>query len=133
MVAFVVAKRGSLMAMIVVIDESITVCKVIETTLRRIGHQVISFQDPAAALNTTRIQSFPDLLFVEIDLPKVDGFDLIRHFRNVSKTLPIIVISNRDKMIDRLKARIAGATDYVIKPFRTQDIEQLVQAQLKIS
>ena len=117
---------------IMIIDDSPTICKILEVTLSRQGHQVMSFQQPVLALHAlfqTKEVPFPDLLFVDLILPRMNGFQVIQFMRDhaQSRHIPIIVISRRDGLMDRLKARIVGANEYVTKPFKIQDIVKLVQ------
>ena len=114
--------------LVVVIDDSLTICKILETCLRRAGHQAVSYPDPVQALFRGEIAR-PDVLFVDLVLPHMDGYEVIKLLRARAefKAIPIIAISGRDSVVDRLKARLAGANDYVTKPFKTQHIVALVQ------
>ena len=119
-------------AFVLVIDDSPTVRKIIETCLHRVGYQVVSFADPVPALRAlfvTREIALPDMLLVDIGLPNLDGYDVVKRMRNhpVCKQLPIIAISGRSGALDRLLARLAGANAYLLKPFRTQELIALVQ------
>jgi twitching motility two-component system response regulator PilG len=117
---------------IVVIDDSPTVCKILEVALSREGHQVQTFQDPVPVLRAIFVAGtipMPDMLFVDLLLPRINGYQVIMRFRNHSrgKLIPIIVISRLGGVIDRLKARLAGANDYLTKPFKMQDVVTLVE------
>ena len=117
----------------VVIDDSLVMRKIIETCLHRVGHRVTSFGDPVSALRAlfvTQTVALPDLLIVDIGLPHLDGYDVIKRLRNTYKQTPIIAISGRDGVLDRLKARVAGANTYLTKPFRPRELVELVQQLL---
>ena len=67
----------------------------------------------------------PDLVFLDIGLPKMDGYEVARRLKTKPQfsNAVIVMLSRRDGMIDRLKGRLAGAKDYnITKPFKTQDI-----------
>jgi twitching motility two-component system response regulator PilG len=117
--------------LVVVIDDSPTICKILETCLRRAGHQAASYPDPVQALQALFRGEIarPDVLFVDLVLPHMDGYEVIKLLRARAefKAIPIIAISGRDSVVDRLKARLAGANDYVTKPFKTDHIVALVQ------
>ena len=117
--------------LVVVIDDSPTICKILETCLRRAGHQAVSYPDPVQALQAIFRGEVarPDVLFVDLVLPQMDGYEVIQRLRAKAefKAVPIVAISGRDSMLARLKARLAGANDYVTKPFQTQHIVALVQ------
>lgn len=122
---------------IMVIDDSPTVCKIIETCLRREDFDVRSFTDGVEAMRwITNDQNarIPDLVLLDIGLPKMDGYEVARRFKTkaaFSNTV-IIMLSRRDGVIDRLKGRLAGAKDYITKPFKTQEIITIIQEQLNV-
>ncbi len=111
---------------VVVIDDSAVVRKIIEIILHRCGIACISYQDGFEALKAfkTGEDYIPDLIFLDIGLPKIDGYDLLR----LLKTSPqfdhttVVMLSGRDGVLDRLKSRLAGAKGYVTKPFKTQEL-----------
>jgi len=119
-----------------VIDDSTTVRKIIETCLGRQGFQVVGFPDGVEAMRwlmepTSRV---PDLVLLDIGLPKMDGYEVARRLKikpQFSNTV-IVMLSRRDGMIDRLKGRLAGAKDYITKPFKTQDIISVTESYLGI-
>ncbi len=123
---------------IMVIDDSPTVRKIIETCLRRESFDVLGFTDGVEAMRwitndpSSRV---PDLVLLDINLPKIDGYEVARRFKAkaIFNNTIIIMLSRRDSVIDRLKGRLAGAKDYITKPFKTQEIVTIVQEQLNIS
>ncbi len=122
---------------IVVIDDSLTVRKILETCLRWAGYEVKSFPDGVEALRwlTKPEACIPALVLVDLGLPKLDGYDVIRHLKARSgfEQTVLVIISRRDGVLDRIKGRLAGAHAYVTKPFRTQTIIALVQAHLGVA
>jgi twitching motility two-component system response regulator PilG len=123
------------MSNVVVIDDSVVVRKIVETILRRCGIACISYQDGYEALRAfkTGEDYIPDLIFLDIGLPKIDGFDLLR----LLKTSPqfdhttVVMLSGRDGMVDRLKSRLAGAKGYITKPFKTQELLSIALSYLE--
>ena len=118
---------------IIVIDDSRTVCAILEMHLQRAGYEVRCFQYPRNVIQTFFIDEtpLPDLVIVDLILPKIDGYRLIQRFRQRSTSLPIVVLIRRNGTRDRLKGKLAGASDFVTKPFEVQNIVKLVQQQLK--
>src|SRR5689334_13503227 len=106
--------------LVMVIDDSTTVRKIIETCLRREGFTVQGYADGVEAMRalTSSNARIPDLVLLDINLPKMDGYEVARKF----KTKPqfhntiIVMLSRRDGVIDRLKGRLAGAKEYITKP-----------------
>ncbi len=122
--------------LIMVIDDSATVRKIVETCLGREGFEVKGFSDGVEAMRwLTEPQSrVPDLVVLDIGLPKMDGYEVARRLKTkpqFSNTV-IIMLSRRDGVIDRLKGRLAGAKDYLTKPFKTQDIISVIESHLGI-
>ncbi len=109
-----------------IIDDSLTVRKILEVTLRREGLDVLCFPDGMEALRILEMepQLVPDLLFLDLALPGIDGLTVLRLLRARSRfdAMVIVILSRRDGMLDRLKSRLAGATIYLTKPFKTQEI-----------
>jgi twitching motility two-component system response regulator PilG len=120
--------------LIMVIDDSATVRKIIETCLGREGFEVKTFNDGVEAVRwLTEPQSpVPDLVLLDIELPKMDGYEVARCLKTKQRfhDTVIVMLSRRDGVIDRLKGRLVGARDYVSKPFKTQDILAITQAYL---
>jgi DNA-binding response OmpR family regulator len=123
--------------LIMVIDDSATVRKIIETCLGREGFEVKGFGDGVEAVKwLTEPQSpVPDLVLLDIELPKMDGYEVARRLKTKPRfrNTVIVMLSRRDGVIDRLKGRLAGARDYIAKPFKTQDIIAVTQSHLGVS
>jgi len=120
--------------LVMVIDDSTTVRKIIETCLRRQGFQVMGFPDGIEAIRWLMepASRVPDLVLLDIGLPKMDGYEVARRLKikpQFSNTV-IVMLSRRDGVIDRLKGRLAGAKDYITKPFKTQDIISITESYL---
>ncbi len=122
---------------IMVIDDSPTVRKIIETCLRREEFDVRSFTDGVEAMRwiTNDVEArVPDLVLLDIGLPKMDGYEVARRLKAkpMFNNTIIVMLSRRDGVIDRLKGRLAGAKDYITKPFKTQELVAIIQEQLNV-
>jgi len=123
--------------LVMVIDDSLTVRKIIETSLKREGFDSVSFPDGIEALRAItehRLARIPDLVILDIGLPKMDGYEFARRLKSKPQfqQTVIIMLTARDGMIDRLKGRLAGAKDYITKPFRTQDVISALHTHLGV-
>jgi twitching motility two-component system response regulator PilG len=120
-----------------VIDDSSTVRAIVEISLNRAGYTVWSFSDGVEALRAlsalTRADVFqhqsqrkpsgvPDLVFVDLSLPKMDGYEVIQQMKQkpLCTHTTFVVLSRRDGQLDKLKGHLAGARDYITKPFKAQ-------------
>jgi CheY-like chemotaxis protein len=114
---------------VMVLDSSPTSRKILEVILHRDGHQVVCFDDPLEALRFLFRHGPADLLFLGLALPKMDGFDVLKYLRGEPRFHPMVVIAlliERDGILVRLKARLAGAQQVVTKPLVRQRIVALV-------
>ena len=120
--------------LVMVIDDSATVRKIVETCLRREGFDVKSFPDGVEAMRwlTEPEARIPDLVILDIGLPKMDGYEVARRLKTKPQfnSTVIVMLSRRDGMIDKLKGRLAGAKDYLTKPFKTQDLIAVIESHL---
>lgn len=111
---------------ILVIDDSMVVRCILESSLARAGLRVVSFADGLAALDALNKNTIPlpDLLVLDVGLPKLRGYELARLFHSTPRfaTLPIIMLSGHTRLPDKLRGRLAGATRYLTKPFRPDDV-----------
>jgi DNA-binding response OmpR family regulator len=123
----------SMSKLVMIIDDSLTVRKIMETSLKREGFASVSYPDGIEALRAlSEGLQIPDLVLLDIGLPKMDGYEVARHLKTKQQfgNTPIVMISQRDGMIDRLKGRLAGAKDYITKPFKTQEVMTIVHSHL---
>ena len=120
---------------IMIVDDSPTVRKIMEFTLQQEGYRGMSFPDGVEALKWLyeHQDCIPLLIFIDVEMPKMSGYILTRHLREKSRfqQTPILLMSSRIGVIERLKARLAGATEYLVKPFTTQSILTTVQTYLR--
>ncbi|HZT98818.1 MAG TPA: response regulator [Ktedonobacteraceae bacterium] len=123
--------------LILVIDDSQTVRKILEVCLSREGFRVKSFPDGVEAMRwiIEDRSHTPDLIWLDIGLPKMDGYEVARHMKSKPRfnNTIIVMLSRRDGMIDRLKGKLAGAKAYLSKPFTTQDIIKVTQFYLGLA
>jgi chemosensory pili system protein ChpA (sensor histidine kinase/response regulator) len=106
-------------AVVMVVDDSLTVRKVSQRLLEREGYQVLLAKDGVDALEQLQ-QSTPDLMLVDIEMPRMDGFDLTRHVRGNEKTqaIPIVMVTSRTADKHRNYALGLGVNAYFGKPFQ---------------
>jgi twitching motility two-component system response regulator PilG len=120
--------------LIFVIDGSPTIQKVVEMTLRHEGHEVRPFCNGIEAMKWfARPEArIPDVMLVDLGLPKMDGYDVIQKFKVkpcFAKTT-CILLSRYHEGVDKLKGKRVGAAAYLAKPFTTQELLTAVQASL---
>ena len=119
---------------IVCIDDGIAVCKAVESILRQEGYDAISLTNPLKALGLV-FRLKPDLILCDIAMPELDGYEICAMLRRSSafRQTPIIMLTGRDGFIDRVRARMVGATDYLTKPFGDSELLMLVEKYANFS
>jgi len=118
-----------------VVDDSETVRKILEVCLHRAGYEDVHlFPDGTAFLHwlMTPKARIPALMFVDLKMPEIDGYTLIRHLKAkpAFAQTQFVILTGRDGVLDRFKGRLSGAQAYLTKPFRTDDIIATVHACL---
>ncbi len=112
---------------IVTVDDAATMRKLIAFTLKGAGHNVLEAPDGMAALSALNSQTV-DLVITDINMPKMDGFELIEAVRAVSgfRGTPILVLSTEFSDEKKARARSAGATGWIVKPFQPDQLISIV-------
>jgi len=113
---------------IMVVDDSKTIRRTAETLLQREGFNVITAEDGFEALAKIANQK-PDLIFVDIMMPRLDGYQTCALIKNNAhfKSTPVIMLSSKDGLFDKAKGRIVGSDQYVTKPFSKVELLEAVE------
>jgi len=106
---------------LLLIEDEISLSKVIKLNLEIEGFEVILAFDGEEALNKLSSEYF-DLIILDLMLPKVNGLDILQKHRLKNNTVPIIIISAKDTSSDRIKGLKFGADDYLNKPFEIEEL-----------
>ena len=114
-----------------VVDDDLVLSDVLSFTLRREGYEVVTAHDGLAAIDRWRDES-PDLILLDLNLPKLDGLSVCRRIRALSDT-PIIILSVRGEEDDVVQGLELGADDYITKPFSPRQLVARAQAVLRRS
>ncbi len=125
------APRGLSGLKILVIDDSKTIRRTAETLLTKEGCQVFTAIDGFDALSKIADHQ-PDLIFVDIMMPRLDGYEtcsLIKHNKTFRDT-PVIMLSSKDGLFDRARGRIVGSEQYLTKPFTKDELLGAISNQI---
>ena len=112
---------------VMIIDDSKTIRKSAETLLNKEGCEVLTAEDGFDALAKIA-EHKPDLIFVDIMMPRLDGYQtctLIKNNRQFRDT-PVIMLTSKDSIFDKARGRIVGSEEYLTKPFTRDDLLQAV-------
>ena len=128
-----VAKQ-ELSPLVACVDDSPQTCKTMEQIFTQEGFRFIGIQNSAEALPIL-IQQKPDLIFLDLVMPVVNGYELCSQLRRVSMfaNTPIVILTGSDGLVDRVRAKNVGATDFVTKPIDSQKLLAVPHQYLSFS
>jgi two-component system, chemotaxis family, response regulator PixG len=123
-----VVKPKEVKGLIACIDDSPVIGKELEVILTPLGYEVFSILDPLQSL-TILLQKKPKLIFLDLVMPNTNGYELCSFLRKspLFKELPIVMLTGHDGVIDRLRAKVAGSTDFLSKPPEPARVVQVVE------
>ena len=113
---------------VVCIDDGVAIRQTVEDILQQHGYEVSAIGNPLKALSLV-FQLKPDLILCDISMPELDGYEISAMLRKstVFRQTPIVMLTGREGFIDRVRARMVGATDYLTKPFGEYELLTLVE------
>lgn len=117
---------------VLVVEDEPHIIESLSFLMKRAGHKVRIARDGDAAIRTMEAEK-PDLVILDITLPRRDGLDVCRTIRADDRwrDVRVIMLTARGRELDRRKGLETGADDYILKPFSTSDIVQRVEALLE--
>ncbi|HEX2035357.1 MAG TPA: response regulator transcription factor [Chloroflexota bacterium] len=122
------------MAKILLVDDEPTLISTVGYNLRREGHQVVTAGDGVRALDLARRER-PDLIVLDLLLPKMDGLDVCRSIRQSTsaalRAVPILMLTAKAEEVDKVVGLEVGADDYVTKPFSMRELMARLKAMLR--
>lgn len=116
------------MIRILIVDDEKPICDLIDLNLSSAGYQCVSVQDGLEAINRIEEEDF-DLVLLDIMLPGADGYDIMDYIRPLK--IPVIFITAKHEVKDRVKGLKLGADDYLVKPFDVVELVARVEAVLR--
>ena len=114
---------------VLVVEDDEAIADVLRRTLRQEGHEVRSAGDGVAALALAE-EFVPDLVILDLGLPKLDGSEVLRRLRRESD-VPILVLTARTELDDRVDGLDSGADDYLVKPFERRELLARLRALMR--
>ena len=114
---------------ILVVDDEASIRRILETRLKMVGYEVFTAADGEEAIESYQ-KNNPDLVILDVMMPKMDGYGVTREIRKTSET-PIIILTALGDVSERITGLELGADDYIIKPFSPKELEARVKAVLR--
>ena len=122
------------LGLVACVDDSPLVCQTMQRIVKSQGYQYISVLDPQRAIPTL-LSKKPDIIFLDLVMPHTNGYEICSQLRKLSKfgNTPIIILSGNDGVVDQVRARLMGATDFVSKPVDSVIISSTIRQYLEKS
>ena len=117
------------MGKILVVDDDINICELLRLYIEKEGYDVVIANDGGLAVTKFKTEK-PDLVMLDIMLPVLDGWQVCREIRKTSQC-PIIMLTAKGEVFDKVLGLELGADDYVVKPFETKEIVARIKAVLR--
>src|SRR3954469_19577674 len=106
---------------VLLVDDDASIRRMLERTLAAEGYAVAAVADGGAALASVE-RSVPDLIVLDVAMPGLDGLAVTRRMRGKRLAVPILLLTARDALEDRVAGLDAGADDYLVKPFAVEEL-----------
>ncbi|MEI6518460.1 MAG: response regulator [bacterium] len=118
---------------IMIVDDSLANLKLLQDILQTNGYRVLAFPRGMLALQAA-VRNLPDLILLDINMPEMDGFEVCRRLKADTRVqhIPVIFLSGRSELADKLQAFAVGGVDYITKPFQFEEVQARVEMQLTI-
>jgi two-component system, chemotaxis family, response regulator PixG len=123
--------RPKKVKLVICIDDSPQVCELMRSIVTDAGYRFIAIQDSTQALPRL-LENKPDLIFLDLVMPKVNGYEVcgqIGRISSLAKT-PIIMLTSKDGLLDRLRSKVVGASDFICKPITKAAIDSSLDKYL---
>lgn len=112
---------------VMVIDDSNTIRMTAETILKKEGYEVFTATNGFEAMSVIT-DTRPDIIFVDIMMPRLDGYQTCKLIKNNSyfRNTPVIMLSSKDSLFDRARGRVAGSEQHINKPFTKSELLEAI-------
>ena len=116
---------------VLAVDDSPTIRKIVSMSLEGVGYNVVTAADGMEAMQVLP-KCNPSLILTDISMPKIDGYQLCKLIKAHEKTksIPVIMLSGKDGMFDKIKGKFVGCDDYITKPFQSSELLEKVSSYL---
>ncbi len=116
--------------LVLIVDDERPIVDILKYNLEKEGYETIEAYDGAEALDMALNQN-PDIILLDVMLPKMDGFEVCRKVREKKPTVPILMLTAREEEVDKVLGLELGADDYITKPFSVRELMARVKANLR--
>jgi chemotaxis family two-component system response regulator PixG len=124
------AKRDK--PLIACVDDSPLICQSMKQLLTKSGYDFVAVNDPLRAI-AVLLSCQPDLIFLDLVMPNANGYEICAQLRKLTvfRKVPIVILTGNEGIIDRVRAKIVGSSDFINKPVRSETLLEVVRKHLK--
>ena len=115
---------------ILIVDDDRDIIKVLSANLKLEGYNIITAEDGLSAYNIS-VENMPDLIILDLGLPDIDGIQVCKKLRKFEINIPIIMLTARDTVSDKVLGLECGADDYIVKPFNFLELSARIKSCLR--
>ena len=117
---------------VLVVDDSATIRHLVAHTLHTAGYVVRMAEDGVRALAMLQEEGVPDLVFMDINMPRMDGYQVTKVIKSdeATRKVPVVMLSGKDGFFDKVKGRLAGSAEYITKPFEGDSLIRSVEKHI---
>ncbi|MGQ4646350.1 response regulator [Lyngbya aestuarii] len=118
--------------LIACIDDSLLICQTMKKLLTKTGYQFVGISDPLRAI-ATLLACKPNLIFLDLVMPNTNGYEICTQLRKLSvfRDTPIVILTGQDGIVDQVRARLVGATDFLSKPIDAEKVLRVMNKYLE--
>ncbi|MGI9516849.1 MAG: response regulator, partial [Pirellulaceae bacterium] len=129
-----ISADGNRQPVVLAVDDSATIRKLVSLTLREQGYEVVTAADGVEALKILAEQ-LPDLILSDINMPRLGGYKLCKFVKKHERTasIPVIMLSGKDGVFDKMRGKMNGCDGFIGKPFETQELIETISHYLPIT
>ncbi len=115
------------------VDDSPTICRSLEEILSQQGYRFVGIQDSLTAV-LKLIKTKPDFIFLDLLMPKVNGYEICSQIRKTPslKDVPVVILTGKDGIVDRMRTKLVGATDFLGKPVESEKVLNVLHKYLSV-
>ena len=112
---------------VLIVEDEKNIVDILRFNLQRSGYAILEAYDGENGLRQA-LSASPDLILLDVMLPKLDGFTVLRRLRSAGSAVPVLMLTARDQVGDKVTGLDAGADDYLTKPFEPRELTACVRA-----